>query len=105
MNFAASMLERTLAYRMWQAPFLEQKFAPALANNDLRRVQRVLDVGCGRFVRHPEEYVALASTSFRPFTQQSAMTFCGFHIANSFWNAGASPGQSSIELTSPSGCI
>ena len=63
MNFAASMLERT-AYRMWQAPFLEQKFAPALANNDLRRVQRVLDVGCGRFVRHAEEYVALASTSF-----------------------------------------
>jgi SAM-dependent methyltransferase len=47
MSFAASMLERTFVYRMWQAPFVEQKFAPVLANNDLRKVRRVLDVGCG----------------------------------------------------------
>jgi SAM-dependent methyltransferase len=47
MSFSASILERTLVYRMWQTPFAEQKFAPVLANNDLRRVRRVLDVGCG----------------------------------------------------------
>ena len=41
------MLERTFIYRMWQAPFAEQKFVPVLANNDLRKVRRVLDVGCG----------------------------------------------------------
>jgi SAM-dependent methyltransferase len=47
MNFAASILERTFVYRMWQAPFAEQKFAPVIANNDLSRVRRVLDVACG----------------------------------------------------------
>ncbi len=41
------VLDHTAAYRLWQAPFAEQKFAPILANNDLRRVRRVLDVGCG----------------------------------------------------------
>jgi SAM-dependent methyltransferase len=47
MSLAASMLARTSVYRLWMAPFAEQKFAPVLANNDLRRVRRVLDVGCG----------------------------------------------------------
>jgi SAM-dependent methyltransferase len=32
---------------MWQWPFVEQKVAPVLAHNDLTRVRRVLDVGCG----------------------------------------------------------
>lgn len=40
-------MENTRAYRLWQAPFAEQKFAPVLAHNDLSRVRRVLDVGCG----------------------------------------------------------
>ena len=47
MNLAESMLEHTFVYRMWQSPFAEQKFAPVLAHNDLRRTRRVLDVGCG----------------------------------------------------------
>jgi trans-aconitate methyltransferase len=47
MTLSARLLERTFVYRLWQAPFAEQKFAPVLANNDLRRVRRVLDVGCG----------------------------------------------------------
>jgi len=46
-NRVAGILDHTAAYRLWQAPFAEQKFAPVLANNDLRRVRRVLDVGCG----------------------------------------------------------
>lgn len=41
------VMENTLAYRVWQAPFAEQKLAPLLAHNDLSRVRRVLDVGCG----------------------------------------------------------
>jgi SAM-dependent methyltransferase len=47
MTLAEEMLEHAVVYRMLQAPFAEQKFAPVLANNDLGRVRRVLDVGCG----------------------------------------------------------
>jgi SAM-dependent methyltransferase len=42
-----TIMERTLVYRAWQAPFSEQKFAPILAGNALADVRRVLDVGCG----------------------------------------------------------
>jgi SAM-dependent methyltransferase len=47
MKLAAGVMEHTQAYRLWQAPFAEKKFAPVLAHNDLRSVRRVLDVGCG----------------------------------------------------------
>lgn len=43
----ASVLEHTLVYRLWQAPFAERKFAPIVAHNDVSRIRRVLDVGCG----------------------------------------------------------
>jgi SAM-dependent methyltransferase len=43
----AQLLEHTLAYRVWQAPFAERKFAPVRAHNDIGRIRRVLDVGCG----------------------------------------------------------
>jgi trans-aconitate methyltransferase len=43
----ARFMENTLAYRVWQAPFAEQKLAPLYAHNDVRRARRVLDVGCG----------------------------------------------------------
>jgi SAM-dependent methyltransferase len=47
MSVTANILERTLVYRAWQAPFAEQKFAPVLEKNDLRAARRVLDVACG----------------------------------------------------------
>ncbi|HEV2492768.1 MAG TPA: class I SAM-dependent methyltransferase [Terriglobia bacterium] len=47
MSITARIMENTLAYRLWMAPFAEKKFAPILAHNDLSRVRRVLDVGCG----------------------------------------------------------
>jgi ubiquinone/menaquinone biosynthesis C-methylase UbiE len=47
MSLSAAILEHTLVYRLWQAPFAEQKFAPVLAHNDLQRARRVLDVACG----------------------------------------------------------
>lgn len=47
MRLAAQIMENTHAYRLWQAPFAERKFAPVLAHNDLSAVRRVLDVGCG----------------------------------------------------------
>lgn len=47
MNFVDTILEYPMVYRLWQAPFAEQKFAAVLSHNDLRRVRRVLDVGCG----------------------------------------------------------
>ena len=47
MKAYAKIMENTLAYRVWQAPFAERKLAPFLAHNDLSRARRVLDVGCG----------------------------------------------------------
>ncbi|HEY7864034.1 MAG TPA: class I SAM-dependent methyltransferase, partial [Thermoanaerobaculia bacterium] len=40
-------LESVAVYRLWQAPFQRQKFAPILRHNDLGSASRVLDVGCG----------------------------------------------------------
>jgi SAM-dependent methyltransferase len=47
MKSYAKVMENTLAYRVWQAPFQEQKLAPLYAHNDVARARRVLDVGCG----------------------------------------------------------
>ncbi len=47
MKLAHSVLEQNAVYRLWQAPFASDKFAPVYAHNDLSRVRRVLDVGCG----------------------------------------------------------
>jgi SAM-dependent methyltransferase len=47
MHLAANLLEHSLVYRVWQAPFAKQKFLPVFKHNDLRRVRRVLDVACG----------------------------------------------------------
>ena len=48
LRLTSRIMEHTLAYRLWQAPFAEQKLAPLFAHNDgLRGVRRVLDVGCG----------------------------------------------------------
>ena len=47
MALMTHLLERTLIYNLWQAPFAAEKVAPVLAHNDLRDVRRVLDVGCG----------------------------------------------------------
>ena len=47
MSIKDSILESTLGYRLWMAPFAEAKFAPIAAHNDLSNVRRVLDVGCG----------------------------------------------------------
>ena len=41
------LLEQTVVYSLWQAPFAAEKLAPVLNHNDLRGVRRVLDVGCG----------------------------------------------------------
>ena len=43
----ARLMENTLAYRLWQAPFAERKLAPLFAHTDVAAVRRVLDVGCG----------------------------------------------------------
>ena len=47
MKLRTRLLEMTQAYRLWQAPFVEKKFAPLRAHNDLRQARQVLDVGCG----------------------------------------------------------
>lgn len=41
------IMRQPLIYRLWMAPFAEKKFAPIAARNDMSRVRRVLDVGCG----------------------------------------------------------
>lgn len=47
MGLSDHIIEHELPYRLWQAPFAEDKFSPVLAHNDLKYVRRVLDVGCG----------------------------------------------------------
>ena len=47
MSLKEHLLEQTIVYSLWQAPFAEEKLAPVLKHNDLRTVRRVLDVGCG----------------------------------------------------------
>jgi len=47
MSFVYSLLEQSLVYSLWQAPFAAEKLAPVLEHNDLGNVRRVLDVGCG----------------------------------------------------------
>ena len=42
-----AVMENTLAYRLWQAPFASAKFAPILRHNDMTEVSTILDVGCG----------------------------------------------------------
>lgn len=59
----ADLMNQTWAYRAWQAPFAESKLRPLLADADLSRVRRVIDVGCGpgtnaRHFAHAE-YVGL----------------------------------------------
>lgn len=47
MSLRERILSFPLAYRLWQAPFIEQKLRPLYAHNDMSRVRRVLDVACG----------------------------------------------------------
>jgi SAM-dependent methyltransferase len=47
MSYGNGIMEHTLAYRLWQRPFQEQKFEPIARRDDLRQARRVLDVGCG----------------------------------------------------------
>ncbi len=59
----APLLELPVVYRAWQAPFAEAKLAPLFRHNDISRVRRVLDVGCGPGTNAPHfratEYLGL----------------------------------------------
>jgi len=41
------VMETSLGYQLWQAPFADQKLAPILRETDLSGVGRVLDLACG----------------------------------------------------------
>lgn len=87
MSLAHRLMENSLAYRLWQAPFAERKLAPVLA--DIRRARRVLDVGCGPGTNTPhfahadylgidlnEAYVASARRRFgREFVAADVTTY------------------------------
>ena len=47
MKLTGRIMENTQAYRIWQAPFVEDKLAPILAHNDMAQVRQVLEIGCG----------------------------------------------------------
>ena len=47
MSQVNAILEHPAIYRLWQAPFANQKLAPVFRHNDITKVRRVLDVGCG----------------------------------------------------------
>lgn len=46
-SLIARVMEWPPVYRLWMAPFAEQKLRPIRVHTDLSRVRRVLDVGCG----------------------------------------------------------
>jgi SAM-dependent methyltransferase len=50
-------------YRLWQAPFVQDKLAPLLRRDEIAHARRVLDVGCGPGTNAPEfahaEYVGI----------------------------------------------
>lgn len=46
-SLIARVMEWPPAYRLWMAPFAEQKLRPVRKHTDLDRVRKVLDVGCG----------------------------------------------------------
>ena len=84
-----SVLEQNAVYRLWQAPFAGDKLAPVLARNDLQRVRRVLDVGCGpgtntHLFAHTDylgvdinpDYIGYARKKFRrPFVVADVTTY------------------------------
>ena len=65
MTSFSEIMNNTLAYRLWQAPFREQKLVPLRNHNDLRKIRAVLDVGCGPGTNtshfYHSEYVGLDS--------------------------------------------
>jgi SAM-dependent methyltransferase len=83
------ILEQPLVYRLSQAPFVGQKLVPILAHNDLDRIRRVLDVGCGPGINTPlfahadylgldvnPKYIARARSRFgREFVVADATTY------------------------------
>jgi SAM-dependent methyltransferase len=85
----ADIMDNTLAYRLWMAPFAEKKLAPILRHNDLARARRVLDVGCGPGTSTPhfshadylgldfnEKYVAYARARYsREFITADVTTY------------------------------
>jgi SAM-dependent methyltransferase len=47
MSLVTYLLERAPVYSIWQAPFVADKLVPILKHNNLHKIRRVLDVGCG----------------------------------------------------------
>lgn len=113
MTFVARLLGQPWAYRVWQAPFAEQKLAPVFAHNDLSAARRVLDVGCGPGTNTPHfahadylgidynpEYIASARRRFgRNFIVADVTTFVvpaaerfDFILANSLLHHVDTPG-------------
>lgn len=111
------LLEQTLVYSWWQAPFASAKLAPLLAHNSIDRVRRVLDVGCGpgtnaHLFAHADylgidinpRYIAHAHKKYnRPFLvadvsryDQPAETDFDFILVNSFLHHIETPAASSI---------
>jgi SAM-dependent methyltransferase len=111
------VMENTAAYRIWQAPFADKKLAPVLRNNDLSKVRRVLDVGCGpgTNTRHfsasdylgvdmNEKYVAYARERFgRKFVAADVTSTAigdggkfDFVLCNSFFHHVDTPGVQRI---------
>jgi ubiquinone/menaquinone biosynthesis C-methylase UbiE len=47
LNWVDAILDHPIVYRLWQAPFANKKLEPVFRHNDITKVRKVLDVGCG----------------------------------------------------------
>jgi SAM-dependent methyltransferase len=117
MKSLSGVMKNTTAYRLWQAPFAEQKLKPILAHNDLTTVRRVLDVGCGPGTNTPhfssadylgvdmnEKYIEYARAKFGRAFVAADVTSCqvgegqrfDFILCNSFFHHIDTPGTRRI---------
>jgi SAM-dependent methyltransferase len=73
MTVRDAILENPIVYRLWQAPFANRKLAPVFANNDLREIRRVLDVGCGPGTNAPHfQHAYYLGLDFNPHYIENA---------------------------------
>ena len=79
----SSLTGSPLVYRMWQAPFVQDKFAPVKRHNDLTSIRRVLDVGCGPGTNAPlfrhTDYVGVDLS--QQYIESARRRHCGRFIA------------------------
>lgn len=94
-SLSETLLESPLVYRLWQAPFVNQKLQPLFTHNDLAQVRRVLDVGCGPGTNAPLfEKVQYLGLDFNPkYIENARQRFKGEFVVADVTTYQVDPGK------------